>query len=476
MYCANCGAKLDEGSKFCHNCGAPVQAAQPVTQQPAPAAAAPQQPVQASVSTEEIPVIQAEFIPEPSAPAQQPAQPVPYTAPVYQAPPQPAADNPGSISGEIPSYPSPAPSKANGGKKAGRAIIAVIAILAVLAGGYFVLFGKGKGVLPVGDPAEKGKEAYEAGDYETAVEYLEKAYEKDPSNPEVGEMLYTSYQTLMLERYNERDYEATEKYLIKMDGLYGGSDDLFHILYTEWLNRIMYGTEVADPYEILSRSDIYLTDEERDFYSSFFSVPADLEELAVRIADFYDKAYHPGACLLTNYYESIIDNAMKDSGSSSCLFSVEGHKYDTVIFRPKNSESGYKVYYGTIDSTGQRNGTGILYCYVKNSGDPYLYYYLCNWADDLPNGQFAELVRKGDGFSITNTYTGTLVDGHYDGYIKEVFDDGVEYQSQYDKGLIIPIRIDDQGRTVIGVATDGSDKYLYSTASDDTILYGVDEY
>ena len=113
---------------------------------------------------------------------------------------------------------------------------------------------------------------------------------------------------------------------------------------------------------------------------------------------------------------------------------------------------------------------------MKNSGDPYLYYYLCNWADDLPNGQFAELVRKGDGFSITNTYTGTLVDGHYDGYIKEVFDDGVEYQSQYDKGLIIPIRIDDQGRTVIGVATDGSDKYLYSTASDDTILYGVDEY
>ena len=169
MYCANCGAKLDEGSKFCHNCGAPVQTAQPVTQQPAPAAGVPQQPVQASFPSEEIPEIQAEFIPEPSAQVQQPVQPVSYTPPVYPAPSQPAADNAGGFSGEIPSYPSTTPARANGGKKTGRAIVAVIAILAVLAGGYFILFGKGKGVLPVGDPAAKGKEAYEAGDYEAAV-------------------------------------------------------------------------------------------------------------------------------------------------------------------------------------------------------------------------------------------------------------------------------------------------------------------
>ena len=476
MYCANCGAKLDEGSKFCHNCGAPVQAAQPAVQQPSAPAAVPQQPVPSSAPSDEIPVIQAEFIPEPSAPVQQPAQPVPYTAPVYQAPPQPAADNPGSISGELPSYPSPAPAKANSGKKAGRAILAVIAILAVLAGGYFVLFGKGKSVLPVGDPAAKGKEAYEAGDYDTAVKYLEKAHEKDPSDPEVGQMLYTSYQTLMLECYDERDYEGTEKYLIKMDGLYGGSDDLFHILYTEWLNRMMAGLDSADPHEVFSRSDIYLTEEEHDFYSSFFSVPADAEELAVRIADFYDKGYHPGACLLTNYYKDIIADALDDSGTYSCVIFVEEHKYDTVMFRPKNSESGYAVYYGTVDSTYQRNGTGVVYCYMDNLGDPYLYYYLSNWDADLPNGQFAEVVRKGDGFSITNTYTGMLVDGHYDGYIREVFDDGVEYQAQYDKGKVIPVRIDEQGRTVIALATDGSDKYLYSTASDDSILYGVDEY
>ena len=91
MYCANCGAKLDEGSKFCHNCGHPVQSASP----------APQQAVPVPVPEDYIPVLQAEPVAEHTEAPQSPVQPE-TSAPLYsQTIPQTSYFYP-DTSGEVP--------------------------------------------------------------------------------------------------------------------------------------------------------------------------------------------------------------------------------------------------------------------------------------------------------------------------------------------------------------------------------------
>lgn len=45
MFCTNCGAKLDEGQRFCSNCGTPVQTFTPKAAEPAPAPESAQAPV-----------------------------------------------------------------------------------------------------------------------------------------------------------------------------------------------------------------------------------------------------------------------------------------------------------------------------------------------------------------------------------------------------------------------------------------------
>ncbi|MBR3802882.1 MAG: zinc-ribbon domain-containing protein [Clostridia bacterium] len=122
MFCQKCGSQLNDGSKFCTTCGAPVA---PVVQEPV--APVVQEPVAPVVLEPVAPVVQ-----EPVAPVV--LEPV---TPVYSPAPEafsyaPAADN------------APAPAKKKG-KKA-KIIVPIIAVIvaAAIAVGAFFMFGNKK--------------------------------------------------------------------------------------------------------------------------------------------------------------------------------------------------------------------------------------------------------------------------------------------------------------------------------------------
>ncbi len=88
MNCTNCGYQNPEGSRFCRQCGTPIQAQSDSAPQSVPPSSPPQQP---EPTPQAQPQSQAQYQPQPQAypPHQQPfAQQQPYGMPPYQEAPQ----------------------------------------------------------------------------------------------------------------------------------------------------------------------------------------------------------------------------------------------------------------------------------------------------------------------------------------------------------------------------------------------------
>lgn len=127
MFCTRCGSQMEDGTKYCMVCGAPLE--QPQMQ---PASQANAQP-QASVQPQ----------PQPAPQAQAPVQPQPQSQPVFQTPPQQSVQPQQGIYMNTPlemlNQEPPKKKKKKGG------VIAIVAILliALIGGGGFFGYKQG---------------------------------------------------------------------------------------------------------------------------------------------------------------------------------------------------------------------------------------------------------------------------------------------------------------------------------------------
>ncbi len=134
MFCIKCGASLEDGAKFCPQCGASQVA-------PAPAASAAGTPAQPHRSSTDRP--------------QQPVYQQPQQQPVYQQPPQPAYQQQPVYQQPVYQQPYQPPAPPPKKKKHGG-LIAVLVILVVIAAAGFLLRNKiSSFVLSSVAPAEK---------------------------------------------------------------------------------------------------------------------------------------------------------------------------------------------------------------------------------------------------------------------------------------------------------------------------------
>ncbi|MBP5554498.1 MAG: zinc-ribbon domain-containing protein [Lachnospiraceae bacterium] len=145
MFCSICGSKMDDGTKFCMNCGSPLDQPKmqpnpaPQVQQQAPAQPQPQAQQQAPVQPQLQPQQQAPAQPQSQAQQQAPVQPQPQAqqqAPVQPQPqPQQQAQQNIYMGAPMNQAPQEPPKKK---KKGGLVAIIIILALALLGGGgYF---------------------------------------------------------------------------------------------------------------------------------------------------------------------------------------------------------------------------------------------------------------------------------------------------------------------------------------------------
>ena len=148
MFCQKCGNQLPDSSKFCINCGAPVEVppvAQPVAE---PVAAPVAEPVAAPVAepvAEPVATPVADPIAPPVSPDYAPVPEMPSYVPYNEPAPQGYAPAPNQFTYAPPAdvAPTPAPKKKSA-KKVIIPIVAIIVAAAIAVGVYFAFFANKK--------------------------------------------------------------------------------------------------------------------------------------------------------------------------------------------------------------------------------------------------------------------------------------------------------------------------------------------
>ena len=522
MFCSNCGTKLDDDAKFCYNRG--TQVASP-TATPSVSETETVYPVQAPEQPAPVQTTQPDqtYIPQGTifptgyspaeeaakatatveTPAQVPQQPVAETpaytpqpqvqAPYYDtttAQAQPVAADPvyaAQPQVQVPQYAaSPvqaAPKKKKG--KTGLIIVAALLILALAAGGlyYFKSYRPKK---MTQDYLNQALEAYDSGDYDTAVDLTEKAYKLSPDNEDIEQVLYSLYYELNNNAWNEGDYETSIFYLKKMATLPSTDQDsvdtILHSEYNLWLLDLALAGDTARGMEVLEEAKPYLTDEEYadrlaelsgDFShwggdtteedtGSEPEEPDDgekpvvenvtsLETLAQRIAGLTDNGNYDSASFILPLYSEYVFPALTEKGSLIVeLDSSFDHRYVKFYPHPEQGEDKYYVYYGDMDADGNRQGFGWILSNYDYDGSRALYFYKSGWENDKANGTFVEYNLWGENYDQYNCYYGNLKDYLYDGDITIIWKNGRTYYATYHDGVPEILGTDpDDGQKII---------------------------
>ena len=506
MFCSNCGTKIDDNAKFCMNCGAKVISAanvqapsvsstdtvypvQPVPAQTAQsdqtympqgtifpmgyspakeaakAAAATENPVEIPKQpVAEIPVI------EPQPQVQVPeyntqATPVQPVVPTYAAQPQV----------QMPQYAAP-PVQATPKKKKGKAgliVLAVVLVLALALGGLYY-FKSYRPRQQAKDYFDKALEAYNTGDYDTAIEYSEKAYAMFPDNEAAEEVLYSLYYEAYSKSSDDGDIGKALEYLKKMATLPMTDQDNLHTLlnseYNIWLLQLIMEGKTDEAMDVLKEAEPYLTAEEYaerldmingDFdysdddgadaeepdNSSSTEEPDDgqkpvvenvtsIETLAQRIAGLTDNGNFDTASFILPLYKDYVFPAINEEGTITVKLD-SSFEYGYVKFypHPEQGDDVYYVYYGDMDASGKRQGEGWILSNYTYDGSTALYFYNADWENDAANGFFIEYNVWGQEFENYNCYYGHVKDYLYDGDITIVWQNGIEYHATYNNGI-----------------------------------------
>lgn len=503
MFCSNCGKQLDDNAKFCMNCGTPVAFKAAVE---AAVSAAPTVFPVGEVTTPQ-PVQQVSYeapvVPEPVQTAPALGTPVPTNTQVepFTAPQQTqyaATQDPFASQVQIPAAATTLqpqqtpvavpPSATNTGvqvpKKKSRLplIILAVVLLVAIAGGLFAALSNANTKKKAEDLYNQGMEAYYEEDYDTAVDLFDQALALDEDNKEYKRQLANALVDRAYDYFNVLDYRHAIDDILRavstgtLDDM--DPDSLLNALYNLWIIDCINNEQYTEGLEILEEAEPYLTSEEYEDRLYALTNPVgwgeepveeptsgeltatDLESLARRVAYFADNDQYERISLDVPTYENLVLRAL--NGQDKVSVSLTDSNFDTVIFYPY--EGSYAVYYGDADSQDNREGLGFMFAhYVDSDGNPAIYLYICQWEDDIPNGQFIEINRSGQSFLTSTEYQGYVVSGLYDGDIEIDWTNYMTYYAHYDMGVPEIYGTDEETGYPIFAYTEDHDFWLYYT-------------
>lgn len=352
---------------------------------------------------------------------------------------QPAATTPLSVqAGQNP------PSVKKGKKSKLPIIIAVLLVLAAIIG-YFVY--QNSPSVKFDKAMTAGETAYASGDYFTALDEFQKAYEIKPDDEVAQEDIFQCYDALAMQAYDNDDYDTCIGYYEMAKDYCPAETDTcdayITAVYSDWcLNTASAGDiEIAE--QIYAKAagagyDMSSTRSNLDVIIETAKLMEEGAEAAQYIADSLKTDMLEITILaFTNKGKSFMDKYIEAGGELPVIFDVEECEYDKLGFY--DLDGTYAFYIGEYDGN-IRQGHGEWYAYISQGyGNMTEYGMEGEWSGDVPNGQAREHYKSIRTMSdnIEWYVNSTVVNGLYNGTVTwDYTDDDDIYTGSFQNGIV----------------------------------------
>ena len=331
------------------------------------------------------------------------------------------------------------------GKKSKLPII--IAILLVLAAviGYFV--HQNSPSVKFDKAMTAGETAYSNGDYFTALEEFQKAYEIKPDDIVAQSDIFSCYDALAMQAYDNDDYSTCIEYYETAKGYCPAEidtcDAYITAVYSDWCLNTATDGDIETAEQIYAKAagagyDMSSTRSNLDVIIETAQLMAEGAEAAQYVAESIDTDMLEIVILaFNNKGKPFMDKYIEAGGELPVIFDVEGCEYDKLGFY--NLDGTYAFYFGEY-SGDIRQGHGEWYAYISQGfGNSTDYSMEGEWIGDVPNGQAREHYKSIRYMSDNVEWyvNSTVVNGLYNGTVTwDYTDDDDIFTGSFQNGIV----------------------------------------
>ena len=403
-----------------------------------------------STDTEELSInedpVQPDYLPPVQIPAAYRAssdQPAYVQEQLNVSPPdyaQPASTTPLSVqTGQ-----NPPKVKKSGKKSKLPLIIAILLILAAVIG--YIVYQNSPSV-KFDKAMTAGETAYESGDYFTALDEFQKAYDIRPDDEVAQADIFSCYDALAMEAYDNDDYSTCIGYYETAKDYCPAEidtcDAYITAVYSDWCLNTASNGDIESAEQIYAKAagagyDMSDTRSDLDVIIETAKLMEEGAEAAQYIAEsLKTDMLEIGILAFNSKGQPFMDKYIEAGGELPVIFDVEGCEYDKLGFY--DLDGTYAFYFGEY-SGDVREGHGEWYVYISQGlGNMTEYSMEGEWSGDVPNGTAREHYKTIRSMSDNLEWyvNSSVVNGLYNGTVTwDYTDDDYIFTGSFHNGIV----------------------------------------
>ena len=322
-------------------------------------------------------------------------------------------------------------------------IVAVLVLAAII--GYFIY--QNSPSVKFDKAMTAGETSYQNGDYNTALEQFQKAYEIKPDDEVAQSDIFSCYDLMAEQAYDNDDYASCIAFYNEAKYYCPNKietcDEYIKAVYSDWCLNTASAGDIDTAEKIYGEAlgagyDMTTTRENLDVIIATAKLMNEGSEAAQYLAESIDNDSLSFIMLaFSTKAKSFVDAYLDAGGDTPVIFDVEGCVFDKLGFYDLGDGS-YSFYYGEY-SGDIRDGYGKWFIYSPQGfGSLTEYSMEGDFSGDIPNGSAKEhyLITRSDSDNLEIYIDSTVINALYDGTVTWEYVNDDVYTGSFHNGLV----------------------------------------